>query len=121
MSTITLKRSFWKDFQRTRTWKYIFLVLDGIMLMITWMFFFLFALIFADHSAKTVWGFYSPMVLLLVFILALASIVMCNYTALSWLAIVGIDILLAIVLYLCAVYPIWSNNYREKMGYPTLF
>jgi hypothetical protein len=61
------------------------------------------------------------MVLLLLFILALASVIMCNYTALSWLAIVGIDILLAIALYLCTVYPVWSDNYREKMGYSTLF
>ena len=121
MSTITLKRFFWKDFERTRTWKCIFLVLDSILSVITYPVFFLFALIFQDHSAETAWGFYSPMLLVLGFVLASTSLIMHNYSSLSWLAIAGINVLIAIVLIACVVHPIWSDKYREKMGYPTRF
>ena len=121
MSTITLKQSFWKDFQRTRTWKCIFLVLDSILAIVTYPIFFFFALIFQDHSAETTWGFYSPMLLVLGFILAFTSMVMYNYTSLSWLAIAGIDALITIGLIACIAHPLWSEDYREKMGYPTRF
>ena len=121
MSTIVLKRSFWKDFERTQTWKYIFLVLDNIISIVTWPVFFFFALIFADHSAKTAWGFYSPMLLVLGFILVSTSLIMHSYSSLSWLAIAGIDALITIALIACIAHPLWSEDYREKMGYPTLF
>jgi fatty acid desaturase len=121
MSTITLKRSFWKDFEKTRTWKYVFFVLDGIMCVVSCLAFFLFVLIFADHSAKTAWGFFTPMLLVLGFILAFTSLVMHNYSTLSWLAIAGIDALITIGLIVCVAHPIWSDEYREKMGYPTRF
>ena len=121
MSTFTLKSSFWKDFERTQTWKCIFLVSDSILAIITYPVFFLFALIFQNHSAETTWGFYSPMLLVLGFILVLASLVMHNYSSLSWIAIVGIDVLVAIALIACIAHPLWSEDYREKMGYPTRF
>ena len=121
MSTITLKRPFWKDFERTQTWKCIFLVLDSILAVITYPVFFFFALIFADHSAKTAWGFYSPMLLVLGFVLVSTSLIMHNYSTLSWLAIAGIDALITIGLIVCVAHPIWSDEYREKMGYPTRF
>ena len=121
MSTITLKRSFWKDFERTQTWKCIFLVFDSVLAIITYPVFFFFALIFADHSAKTAWGFYSPMLLVLGFILVSTSLIKHSYSSLSWLAIAGIDVLMAIGLIVCVAHPIWSDEYREKMGYPTRF
>ena len=121
MSTIVLKWSFWKDFERTQTWKYIFLVLDNIISIVTWPVFFFFALIFQNHSAETAWGFYSPMLLVFGFILALTSLVMHNYSTLSWLAIAGIDVLIAIFLVACIVHLPLSEDYREKMGYPTRF
>ena len=121
MSTIVLKRSFWKDFERTQTWKCIFLVLDSILAVITYPVFFFFALIFQDHSAETTWGFYSPMLLVLGFILVSTSLIMHSYSSLSWLAIAGIDALITIGLIVCVAHPIWSDEYREKMGYPTRF
>jgi hypothetical protein len=121
MSTITLKRSFWKDFERTQTWKCIFWVLDSILTVITYPVFFFLVLIFQDHSAKSAWGFYSPMLLVLGFILAFTSLVMYNYTSLSWLAVAGIGALIAIALFACVAHPIWSDEYREKMGYPRRF
>ena len=121
MSTIVLKRSFWKDFERTQTWKCIFLVFDSVLAIITYPVFFFFALIFADHSAQTAWGFYSPMLLVFGFILVSTSLIMHSYSSLSWLAIAGIDVLMAIGLIVCVAHPIWSDEYREKMGYPTRF
>ena len=121
MSTITLKRSFWKEFERTQAWKCIFLVFDSVIAIVTYPVFFFFALIFADHSAKTAWEFYSPMLLVLGFILVSTSLIMHNYSTLSWLAIAGIDALITIALIGCIAHPLWSDEYREKMGYPTRF
>ena len=39
----------------------------------------------------------------------------------SWFVIAGIDVLIAIALIACVVHPIWSDEYREKMGYPRRF
>ena len=117
MDTVVFKQSFLKS----QTWKIIFLVLDSIMYVVSYPIFFFFALIFQNHESDTKWGFYGPMLLLLGFILAMFSWCIYNYSHLSWFSIVGIDILLAIVLIICVCYPMWSNDYREKMGYRTRF
>lgn len=117
MSAVALKQSFWKS----QTWKTIFLVLDSIMYVVSWPVFFFFVLIFQDNESDTKWGFYGPMLLFLCFMLTMLSLSMYSYSHSSWLSIFGMDAVVAIILIVCVCYPMWSNNYREKMGYGTRF
>ena len=120
MTTVTLKRYFWKDFEKTQTCKYTFLVLDTIMCIVTYPVFFPFVILFQDHKAGTKLRFYGPMIMLLGFVLTFASMIMYRHH-LSWFTITGVDIFMAIILVICVSYPMWSNDYREKMGYPVRF
>ena len=121
MSTIVLKQSFWKDFERTFAWKYIFWAVDCIMFVVTIPAFFFFVLI-TPHTAETKGELYSPSAISLAVILAFSAMFLSSPSlGLSSLSILLIDILFGLFLVGCVYYQCWVEDYKEKMGYPKRF
>ena len=120
MSTVKLKlKQSWNEFEKTLAWKIIFLVFDTLFRGISYFLFFIFVVVFSNHSANTKREFYGPMFGLLALILVIPTI--CASRTMSWIGVIIIDIVVAGVLVLSMLYQTWSEEYREKMGYHQWF